>query len=253
MSSFDALALAYDNSIDWEARLGREIPFLVNCLANMEGSRILDLACGSGRHAIALATRGADVVGLDSSKAMIDTAQKLVKGTEANIEFIVADILDMKQIVNGKFDLVTCLGNSLALVPTLNDLKQVIEDAVSVLRPGGTFVSQTLNFEEILGSGFRFFPAKGGRLHTGEEVVFSRFYDHSVKGDISTLVLSSFIKQNEIWTPMVSTQSVLRLDIGVMEGILKSAGVSDWVVFSDYSGSGFVQSSHRNMVFKVRK
>jgi 2-polyprenyl-3-methyl-5-hydroxy-6-metoxy-1,4-benzoquinol methylase len=246
MSSFDTLAIAYDNSIDWDARLGRELPFLVNCLANVEGSRILDLACGSGRHAIALATRGADVVGIDSSKTMIETAQKLAADEEVQIEFEVADMLNLRQIVID-------VGNSLALVPTLNDLKQVVEDVVSVLRPGGTFVSQTLNFEEILGTGFRYFPAKGGRLDTGEEVVFSRFYDHLGTGDTSTLVLSSFIKQNEIWTPMVSTQSVLRLDVGVMERILQSVEVSDWVVFSDYSGNGFVQSSHRNMVFKVRK
>ncbi|MGY5854387.1 MAG: class I SAM-dependent methyltransferase [Candidatus Thorarchaeota archaeon] len=253
MSSFDTLALAYDNSIDWETRLGRELPFLVNCVANVEGSRILDLACGSGRHTVALASRGADVVGIDSSKSMIEAAQKLAADKDVQIKFEVADMLNLRQIVNDEFDLITCLGNSLALVPTLNDLKQVVEDVMSVLRPGGTFVSQTLNFEEILGSGFRFFPAKGGRLDTGEEVVFSRFYDHPATGDTSTLVLSSFIKQNEIWTPMVSTQSVLRLDIGVMERILQSIGVSDWVVFSDYSGNSFVQSRNRNMIIKVRK
>ena len=76
MTSFDNLALVYDNTIDWTARLNRELPFLLSLLNDPKQSRVLDVACGSGHHSIALGEKGAEVIGFDSSEAMISAARK---------------------------------------------------------------------------------------------------------------------------------------------------------------------------------
>ena len=54
----------------------KEAVMLVDTVAGIpKGSRILDLACGYGRHAYALAANGYLVVGIDSSSSLIDRAQ----------------------------------------------------------------------------------------------------------------------------------------------------------------------------------
>ncbi|MHA2191397.1 MAG: hypothetical protein ACXAAP_14310 [Candidatus Thorarchaeota archaeon] len=58
MSTFDELAIVYDNSIDWDSRLKRELPFLLESLPTTGQRRVLDMACGSGRHSVALSSEG---------------------------------------------------------------------------------------------------------------------------------------------------------------------------------------------------
>ena len=74
MPTFDEMSLVYDNSIDWETRLLREMPLLLESIPDVPAPRVLDIACGSGHHAAALATYGCRVVGVDVSQAMLESA-----------------------------------------------------------------------------------------------------------------------------------------------------------------------------------
>ena len=250
MSSFDEITLAYDNSIDWDARLKREMPFLLENLNKSEGNQVLDMACGTGRHSVELATHGMKVVGFDSSQAMIGFAIDLAQERGARVDFHVADMMDFRSVADGPFDEVLCLGNSLALLPSVEDLKRVVTSVYSVLRPGGFFIVQVLNFQEILSTGFRFFPIKGGVTSKKEDVIFSRFYEHG-ESSHSTLVACSFVKQNRDWVTNISTQLVLHSDLELMRGALESAGFSELEFFSDYSQTPFNPESTRNLVFRA--
>ena len=149
MSSFDDISLAYDNTIDWDSRLKREMPFILSFIESVENPRVLDLACGSGRHSIALASYGAEVVGVDYSKNMIQAAEKHAADADVSPKFIVGDMASIKTTVEGTFDQAICLGNSLALVNDLDSLKQIMKDIFNLLKDGGSFIAQVLNFEEI--------------------------------------------------------------------------------------------------------
>ena len=116
MSSFDAVALAYDDAIDWKARLAREIPFLLSRLGSPDGKRVLDLACGTGRHSFALSLEGAEVVGLDNSKTMITRAKENARTLKVSPKFILGEMTKFQSIADGKYDMIICLGNSLALL-----------------------------------------------------------------------------------------------------------------------------------------
>ncbi|MHA2352280.1 MAG: class I SAM-dependent DNA methyltransferase, partial [Candidatus Thorarchaeota archaeon] len=122
MSSFDDVALAYDDAIDWKARLAREMPFLISRLGSPKGKRVLDLACGTGRHSVALALEGADVVGIDNSEIMLSRAKEHSASNSVSPKFILGEMGELQSIVSGKFDLIICLGNSLALLDDLNIL-----------------------------------------------------------------------------------------------------------------------------------
>ena len=254
MSLFDELATAYDNSIDWNARLGREIPFILKSVGAPGARKVLDMACGSGRHAVELAELGYIVNAFDTSSAMIDTAQTLAHERGVSIDFVVDDMLQISKRYHGQFDLITCLGNSLALLPTMGDIAQVILMVFNLLSKSGMFVFQTLNFEEIAISGFNQFEPKSGVLNTGEEVIFGRRFDHpGGDSDSTTLVLSSSVKRNNEWIESQSYQKVLRVNFPILIEILEKRGFEHIETYSNYNGHTFLRESSRSMVVRAKK
>ncbi len=253
MSSFDDISLAYDNTIDWESRLNREMPFFLALIENTENPRVLDMACGSGRHSISLASRGAEVIGIDSSKSMILAAEEHARDQGVKPEFIVGDMENIRTTVEGLLDLIVCLGNSLALVNDIDTLKKVVRDVFQMLKDGGSFVIQVLNFEEIHWSGFRNFPMKTGKLNNGEEITFARLFEHSDYPFSSTLVMSAFRKKDDEWTSEVSTQKVLNLKHDQMKSILQETGFNSVEIYSNYSRLSFEKKDDRNMIIHSMK
>lgn len=117
-----------------------------------KGIKVLDIACGTGKVAENLNKRGKEVLGIDLEPEMIDIA-KMKNGVDAKV----MNMLDVSEI-DGYFDLVYCIGNSL---PHLSDLN-VIEYFISEVKKkitNGYLVLQWINFvpflkqeEEYLGS-----------------------------------------------------------------------------------------------------
>lgn len=251
MSFTDEIVSAYDKSINWGDRLSREIPFLLDSLSTTKPNQVLDIACGSGRHSVALASHGADVVGFDKSPHMIQAANAIAKKEGVAPRFIIADMIDFQKTIVGKFDLIICLGNSLALLEDLDTVSRVLSSVFSKMSSESAFVCQVLNFDEIRKSGFRYFPFKRSSTHSGEEVVFARFFDHD-DAQSSTLLLSAFIKKTKGWTSTVSTQKVLHLNQSNLDKALRTAGFTRIEMFSDYEGKSFVTMRDRNLVIRAR-
>ncbi|MHA1417042.1 MAG: class I SAM-dependent methyltransferase [Candidatus Heimdallarchaeaceae archaeon] len=140
-------AIDYDNFINWEIRLKREIPFLLQYLRKRT---ILDIACGSGRHAIALSEKGFRVVGIDYSTNIIKIAKEISRNAN-NVAFFVIDATNqkLKEFFISKeyktFDNAIILGNSIANMGSLEKAKKVIENIHSILEDKGRFIAQTIN------------------------------------------------------------------------------------------------------------
>jgi SAM-dependent methyltransferase len=107
------------------------------------GTRMLDLACGTGTLALSQASEGWQVVGLDSSPAMIAQAEAKISGAQVagSARFIVGDMrrADM-QLPPEAFDLVTCTYDSLNYMLSEADLLACFVSAASALAPGGLFI-----------------------------------------------------------------------------------------------------------------
>lgn len=251
MSVFDELALAYDNAIDWNSRLKREMPFILS--KTLQAGKALDIACGSGRHAIELAKAGYAVSAFDNSQGMIETGRNTARERDVQVDFRVLDMLQIAEEYHGGFDLVICLGNSLALLSSMRDLERMISLVYHQMAEGGTLIFQTLNFEAVEEQGIRFMPSKTGLLQSGEKVTFSRFLDYT-QGDLekATLVLSSLIDSDDA-KPIVETQEVLRITGPIIEAALSAAGFMHYDVYADYDGTPFQRQFDRNIVIRARK
>jgi ubiquinone/menaquinone biosynthesis C-methylase UbiE len=105
-------------------------------LANLSATSILDLGAGTGRYAIRLATKGANVVALDQSEAMLSVAQQAADRAGVRIQFLRHDLkMGIPHEVNG-FNLVIA-----ALVLChIESLDHVAKEAYRVIRPGGHFL-----------------------------------------------------------------------------------------------------------------
>lgn len=113
---------------------------LVNGLLEERGifpARILDLACGTGVLAHALAGSGHSVLGIDSSAEMLKIARSKAPGT-GKLRFVSGDILDPPP--GQGFDVITCTFDSINYLRRLNDLKKLFRHVSSALNEKGLFL-----------------------------------------------------------------------------------------------------------------
>lgn len=89
---FDEIYLILYKFLDEPERVKREVDFIEKALELKKGMKILDLACGQGRHAIELARRGYDVKGFDYSDYLIKVAKERAGKENLKIEFIKGDM-----------------------------------------------------------------------------------------------------------------------------------------------------------------
>ncbi|MCH7994069.1 MAG: class I SAM-dependent methyltransferase [Planctomycetes bacterium] len=138
----------YDRSINWDARLGRELPVLVEIFGPPGKGGLVDAGCGTGRHAIALAKRGYRTIGVDSSEEMLIVARRLceVGASQNPPSFVHARYDQMFDKVGGGHDGVFCLGNALAASGTRDAVLQAVASFSQCLREGGRMFLQVLNF-----------------------------------------------------------------------------------------------------------
>jgi len=104
---------------------------------DLRGARVLDLACGQGLAARALARGGAaSVTGVDVAPEMIELARGHEAAEPLGIGYQVADAQALPGLAGRSFDLVTC---QLGLMD-IPDLTATLAAVARVLRPGGRFV-----------------------------------------------------------------------------------------------------------------
>src|SRR5262245_14293225 len=85
----------------------QEVAFLVDELELGPGARVLDVGCGPGRHALALARRGIEVVGVDLSPDFVELARAAGRAEGLALRFEIADVRDLEPTAD--FDAVVCL------------------------------------------------------------------------------------------------------------------------------------------------
>ena len=103
----------------------------------------LDLACGTGVLCRILKERGIESRGMDFSAGMIAIA----RSESPDIPYDVADMTVYRPDL--QFDLVTCTGDALNHIPELADVGRIFENVYAYLSPGGYFVFDLLDEQEI--------------------------------------------------------------------------------------------------------
>ena len=136
----------YENSLKDEYT-EQEISYLVRELALKKPMKVLDLACGHGRHANRLAALGYSITGVDNNQDFLDLAARDAKSRNANVRYLCNDV--RKYSVVKEYDRVIHLFSSFGYF-TDPENELVIKNIAGSLKSGGLLCLDILNRDTVL-------------------------------------------------------------------------------------------------------
>jgi glycine/sarcosine N-methyltransferase len=260
---YDPFSADYDRFVNWEGRLAYELPFIEQQLTASGARRILDTACGTGMHAIALAQRRYDVTGADLSVGMIERARENAAAAGVKARFVVAGFgelaamlaLNRGEKVEDGFDAVLCLGNSLPHVLTADVLHETLTDFAAVLRPGGLLFIQNRNFDAVMegeAARARWMPPQAHR-EGGREWLFIRFYDFNPDGTLAFNILTLRRDEGDEWTQQVEATTLRPLLHADLLDAVAAAGFGNTACHGDMTGAAFDPETSGNLIVAAQR
>jgi glycine/sarcosine N-methyltransferase len=126
-----------------------QLQFVKNRSGELAGKQILDIGCATGELSFQLAEAGAKVTGIDLNEDLLGKAKS--NKIHQNLHFQTGNMLELAiDFKPTQFDLVLCFGNTLVHLQTLGLIQQMLKGVFTVLKPGGRFLLQILNYDYIL-------------------------------------------------------------------------------------------------------
>ena len=177
---YNALASSYDRMVGFEQRLqqaGRLVTALVERFGPARAAGI-DLGCGTGAFACALAAAGFPAAGLDLAEDMLVQARANATHLGLQVRFVSGCLQALPQpFAPGSAGLILCLGNTLPHLLDPGDLGRAFSGIAALLAPGGLAVVQILNYDRILAQQELIVS-----VDRDADLTFLRFYDFLADG-----------------------------------------------------------------------
>ncbi len=255
MQMYDQFSSDYDRFVNWNNRLAYELPFLEQSLQGCQ--RVLDAACGTGMHAIALAQRGFQASGADLSGGMVERARANAAQSGAGVEFHQAGFGELAHSFSSTagspaFDAVLCLGNSLPHATGPGALEAALRDFAACLKPGGLLLLHNRNFDAVLAVRNRWMEPQSHR--EGErEWLFLRFYDFLPSGLIQFNLATLQHEGAGAWQQQTSGSLLRPLTQADLAGALPAAGFEGIRWFGGLGGEPYDADKSGNLVALARK
>ena len=247
----------YDAIINWPKRLARELP-LLKALAREAGGRVLIPGCGTGGHVVALAQEGFDVLGFDADADMVEFTRRR---TEAATGLIAAAhgkaevrLLTMESAgeLHEEFTAAFCLGNALPGLSGDGQLLAALRGVAGALRPGGTFLTQNLNYDLRWQRQVSEFPLLSGET-PGEEFLLAKVADyHSDYINFHAMFLTRE-KPNGKWQANTRTSRQIPLFQPLLTRLSTEAGLGDFTSWGDFARTPFDLAGSHDLIFVARK
>ena len=159
---------------------------------------ILDIACGEGTFAVAMAQKGLQVTGVDLSPQMLQLARERAERENVNAEFLLQDMRSLA-FEDKRFDLVTCWFDSLNYLLELEDLQRTFAGVYRALKKTGLFIFD-MNTIYGLVVNWQRYPCYV-QQDTSELFEIQRVsYDFA--HNLAIMRITGFLKQGDVWTRM---------------------------------------------------
>ncbi len=162
----------------WDDVMQRQMQELTPLLQKHKVKTVLDCACGTGLQAIGLANAGFEVIGSDLSKGMLEAAEKNAGKAGISIKLIQADFKELRNRVEGEFDAVICMGNSIPHLMNKEDIAKALANIYKCVKPGGLAVFDTRNYDKMLLEKQRFLPMRINAEKDGNIVSVLYVFDY---------------------------------------------------------------------------
>jgi len=226
-----------------EERTAAEVEGIVSLLGLGGGARVLDLACGHGRHAIALAERGLDVTGYDLSEVFLERARADAEAQGVSVRWVRGDMRELR--FDGEFDAVINVFTAFGYFEDAQDDLRTLRGIRAALEPGGRFLMETLHRD---GLPARFQAQTVEKTTNGSIVLHDRAWDlaRDVMDDQVTVIRPDGTSAD--YTTAVRMRTLHQLLV-----LMREAGLEPKAWYGGLDGSDLQLSSHRLVLVSARE
>jgi cyclopropane fatty-acyl-phospholipid synthase-like methyltransferase len=226
-----------------DERTAREANGVAHLLALKEGQRILDVPCGYGRHAISLAHRGYDVVGVDLNEQHLQMARSAAAADGLEIKFVKGDMLTLS--MPQKFDAVINMFYSFGFFDTDEENMTVLRNFRHVLRPGGQFLMHTdVNVPRVVSCQYKTSETRslvsGGTLRIREQ------YNRATKRIDGAWIIDKDGQTEE------KLYSVRVYEVAEFTAMCLQAGFKSCTAFGSWEGGRYSSQDSEEIVFVAK-
>lgn len=211
---------------------------LIAYLRPPAGSRMLDVACGKGRHSIQLAGKGFDVTGIDLSE---DSIEEALQYQDEHLHFYRHDMRLPFRI--NYFDYAFNFFTSFGYFNTRREHDNAIRSIAQSVKPGGYFVMDYLNVHY----------AEDHTIHQSEKEIdginflITKWYDET---HFYKKVIVEDENHNE---PMIFTEKVAKFSLGDFTEMFAYQGMQIQEVFGDYAFTNYDIRKSPRLIMIARK
>lgn len=130
----------------------KEVDFMIPFFNLGSGSKVLDLMCGYGRHALGLARKGITVTAVDNLSAYINEVKAIAEKEQLPVKAVAQNVIDYNS--KDMYDLVICMGNSLNFF-NADSTSKILANISSHLKSGGHLLINSWSIAEIAFKSFK--------------------------------------------------------------------------------------------------
>lgn len=210
-----------------------------------EGKKcIIDIACGNGGHAVALAKKGHIVTAIDSDQEMLKGAVEKAALEGVEIATVSCKMDEMSQHITGKFDCAICIGNSLVHLDTKERVRDFLSQMKSVLKDDGIGIIQIINYNKVIHHGMTTLPIIENQA---KSLNFKRDYHLKDNQILFHTVLQIGDTKYENTIPLIP---LLKEE---MEKCLQEVGFMMDKTYGSYEGASYSEDKSMHYICVVRK
>lgn len=214
-----------------------------------KGSKVLDVACGNGRHSLIFASKGYNVLGIDLSAFLISEAVKKLKTDyRKQNKLLKFEIRDMRSIQHkNEFDLAVNLFSSFGYFEKDSENFKVFRSISNSLKQGGYFFFDYLNKDNLVKNLVPFDIKKRNRnviiqvREIKNNAVYKKIYIIKNNKSKNSPAINEFSEMIKLYS------------LAMVKEAMKEAGMKIIKTFGDYSGSRYNRNSSERMIILAQK
>ncbi len=230
----------YSHRNDEDAR--KIINLMQRSISVNTGCKILDIACGAGRHSLELARRGFDVTGFDLSKFLIGEAKKSLRNSpekSLRVKFLIKDMRHFN--FKNSFDIAMNIFSSFGYFENDEENFNVIRNVSNSLKSGGYFIFDFLNKQYLEKNLVPFSQNKYGDM-----IIIQ---NRKIEGDFVIKDIKISKKNKEM-----HFQEILKLySVKKFKNIFNSYSLRVHFIFGDYFGNKFNDNKSQRLIIIAKK
>jgi SAM-dependent methyltransferase len=209
---------------------------------------VLDLACGEGTFALAMARQGFQVTGVDQSAQMLELAREQAAREGLNVEFALQDMRTLP--FADRFDLVTCWYDSLNYLLQVADLERTFAGVHQAVRADGLFV---FDMNTLYGLAVHWQRQACYVQQDTPALLEIHRTGYDYERDIATVHITAFVREGDTWRRLDEEHSERGYPLEEIRRCFRAAGWQELACWGSLREMSALQPDSGRVWFVLRK